>query len=207
MIAAQTHSEAPEAKWCTSCGIKKAIDQFHVDESKADGHRDTCKECRKKLDEVDLLQQRSEAATKELARLEEEAVSRLKELQTGGTLTPHINELLESIMNTFDGVNGFARTLHATYLAAKPGSQNRVKILAMIVQLTQAVTRADLAQQQLEDADDVDIKNMMVEALIEWQKRTQAEPTMLPDLHGEVIDVTAVQTEPEYAEESQHDSD
>jgi hypothetical protein len=202
MIAPQNTTDVTESKWCTSCGIKKALEQFHVDADKPDGHRDTCKECRKKLDEVDLLMERSEAATRQLIALEEEAVARLKEMQTGGTLTPHINELLESIMNTFDGVNGFARTLHATFRTAKPGSQNRVKILALIVQLTQAVTRADLAQQQLEDADEADIKHMMVEALIEWQKRTEASPMMIPDMQGEVIDVTPTVEETD-AEESQ----
>lgn len=174
-------------KWCTHCGIKKELKEFHRDARKEDGHRDVCIECRAKIEKQ--KEESSLAAT--LKELEKEGIDTLGKLSAGGSFDPHINEVFEAMLKPFGGVNGWAKHLFATYLASPPGSQKRVKIHDMMMNLAGKVTKLGLAERQLEHMEERDLLNVMRSHLIEYQKSNDLSSFQVPTLSGEVIDVSS----------------
>jgi len=184
--------KAAGVKFCTSCGVRKSLGEFHKDESKEDGHRDTCKECRSKINE----QKKQDRLDTKLAELEREGLETLATLGSGGSFDPHINEVFEAMLRPFGGVNGWAKNLFATYLACDPGSQKRVKIHDMMMQLAGKVTSLGLAERQLEMMEERDLLNVMRQHLVEYQESNKLSSTAVPNLEGEVVDLKEVDDEP-----------
>lgn len=178
-----------QKKYCTSCGIRKVLEDFHKDESKWDGHRDTCKECRAKINE----QKKQDSLDARLQELEKEGLETLGNLSSGGSFDPHINEVFEAMMKPFGGVNGWAKHLFATYLACDPGSQKRVKIHDMMMQLAGKVTKLGLAERQLDMMEERDLLQIMRQHLVEYQQGNDLPSTALPTLSGDVIDAETVE--------------
>ena len=172
-------------KFCTSCGARMALSEFHKDETKEDGHRDTCKECRKKHNE----KRKQDRLDAQLAQLEKEGLETLATLGSGGSYDPHINEVFEAMLRPFGGVNGWAKHLWATYLSCDPGSQKRVKIHDMMMQLAGKVTSLGLAERQLEMMEERDLLNVMRQHLVEYQESNQLSSTAVPTLEGEVVEL------------------
>ena len=172
-------------KFCTTCGMKKSLDDFHLDKSKSDGHRDTCKECRSKIHE----EQKQNSIDSRLAKLEEEGLQALEKMTGGGSYDPHVNEVFESMMRPFGGVNGWAKHLFATYLACEPGSQKRVKIHDMMMNLAGKVTSLGLTERQLDMMEERDLLQVMRQHLLEYQKSNNLTSTSIPTLTGEVVEV------------------
>jgi len=171
-------------KFCTHCGQRKTLDLFHVDVSKEDGHRDVCKECRTKIAD----QAKQDQLDHRLAVLEEQGLQTLETLKDGGSFDPHINEIFESMLRPFGGVNGWAKHLFATYLACDPGSQKRVKIHDMMMNLASKVTTLGLAERQLDMMEERDLIEVMRQHLIEYQESNSLPATAIPTLNDRVID-------------------
>lgn len=178
-------------KFCTSCGARKVLGEFHKDEAKEDGHRDTCKDCRARVNE----QRKKDRLDAKLAELEKEGLETLSTLGSGGSYDPHINEVFEAMLRPFGGVNGWAKNLFATYLACDPGSQKRVKIHDMMMQLAGKVTSLGLAERQLEMMEERDLLNVMRQHLVEYQKSNKLPSTAVPTIKGEVVDIMEAEDE------------
>ena len=182
--------EAEEAvdgeKWCNHCGIMKPLKDFHRDSRKEDGHRDVCIECRAKIEK----EKEKESLDARLKELEQEGIETLGKLSSGGSFDPHINQVFESMLKPFGGVDGWAKHLFATYLASPPGSQKRVKIHDMMMQLAGKVTKLGLAERQLDQMEERDLLNVMKQHLVEYQQGNNLLPTEIPTLEGEVVDIS-----------------
>ena len=107
----------------------------------------------------------------------------------GGSYDPHVNEVFESMMRPFGGVNGWAKHLFATYLACEPGSQKRVKIHDMMMNLAGKVTSLGLTERQLDMMEERDLLQVMRQHLLEYQKSNNLTSTSIPTLTGEVVEV------------------
>ena len=83
--------------------------------------------------------------------------------------------------------------MFATYLASDPGSQKRVKIHDMMMQLAGKVTKLGLAERQLDMMEERDLLQVMRQHLVEYQKGNELPPTAIPTLDGDVIDADAVE--------------
>lgn len=173
-------------KFCTSCGVKMALSEFHKDATKPDGHRDTCKKCRSEI----IAQSKQQVLSEELKKVEQEGLEALGELSSGGSFDPHINEVFEAMMKPFGGVNGWARHLFATYLACDPGSQKRVKMHDMLMQLAGKVTKLGLAERQLDMMEEKDLLQVMRGHIVEFQKGNDLPPTAIPAFGDSVIDAS-----------------
>jgi hypothetical protein len=167
----------PGFKFCTTCGKRKALEDFHKDDSKADGHRDTCKMCRKEIN----ARARDARRKKQIQELENQGLDALGKMSSGGSLDPHINEVFEAIMRPFGGVNGYAKHLFATYLACDPGSQRRIKIHEMIIRLADKVTKMGLAERQLEMMEERDLKRVLEKHMLEYKEQTGYLPSASVD--------------------------
>lgn len=176
-------------KFCTHCGLRKSFNCFHKDDTKEDGHRNVCKECRSKIND-DKKKARLDAKLKEV---EQEGLEALGNLSAGGSFDPHINEVFEAMMKPFGGVNGWAKHLFATYLACDPGSQKRVKIHDMMMQLAGKVTKLGLAERQLDMMEERDLLQVMQQHLVEYQENNELPSTAIPTLSDEVVDAESVE--------------
>lgn len=124
-------SETTSLKWCTHCGDQKPLFEFHRDANNPDGFKNQCKECRAEIhaeEEDDKIDPRIKA-------IEEEALEVLDTLTTGGTMSPHTEDVIDSFMRVAGGIDGFIRRLQAQYYACNPGSQQRTKIDLAMIQL------------------------------------------------------------------------
>lgn len=184
-IEAAKHVEG--RKYCTNCGLQKEYSFFHVDEQKPDGYRDVCKECRSNLNE-ERKRQRLDVKIK---KMEEENLSALDQMASGGSFDPDLNEVFEAIMRPFGGVNGFAKNLYATYLVNPPGSQKRIKIQEMIVRMADKVTQLGLAERRLELMEEQDLMQIMRKHLNDYQQGNNLPGTAIPTLSGNVVDIEA----------------
>ena len=100
----------------------------------------TCKKCKKKL-----------ARQRKLEKIEGGAVDAfVSKVLSGGPNIPHTAELLESLMNYFGGVNGFAGIAMKQYWDAPPGSRTRSGILDMVVRLASKNTEQGGAKKPID---------------------------------------------------------
>lgn len=182
-------SQAIGKKHCTHCGEEKdCVAAFDRDCNKEDGFKDVCKKCRAKLHKegkIALDQTKAEA----LQKIEDEGVRVLESLGTGGSFAPHIEELLEAVMEPFGGVRGYAKHLYAEYLACPVGSQRRAKYHHMITELINRVSKMELAEKRLEMMEDNDVVNIMVKHLKSFQESTHLGDATIPTLNGSVVSV------------------
>ena len=179
----QIEKELIEFKYCTNCGVKKSMANFDKDKSKEDGKKDTCKDCRKLL----RKQYKENTEKREIQRVEEEGMASLAEMSSGGSFDPHLNEVFEAMMRPFGGVNGWARHLFATYMAAEAGSQKRVKIHEMMMSLANRVTKLGLAERQLDMMEERDLLQVMRQHISDYQKGNKLSSDMVPTLQGGVV--------------------
>lgn len=178
-------------KYCTHCGILKPYELFHKDASRQDGYKDVCRECRSEIDK----EQRKRVLDDRIRAVDDEGMEALGKMTPGGSYDPHINEVFEAVLRPFGGVNGWAKHLFATYLAAEPGSARRVKIHDMIMQLAGKVTKLGLAERQLDMMEERDLLNVMRQYLTEYQSSNDLPSTALPDPRGGIIDASELDAE------------
>lgn len=166
-------------KFCTTCGIEKNLFEFSEDKSTKDGLRRQCRACRRETKHAELRRRKARQQEKAIERQQQQGYEILDALANGGKNNPHIAEVYESLMNAFGGVDGYAKWFFADFLAAKPGSQNRVKLHQMLVTLTAKVSQQGLAEQRLEMLDREDLMRII---------RQAAEGDDDLELIGQVVD-------------------
>lgn len=177
--------EMKGSKYCTTCGERKDLSEFNKDISKPDGYRDTCSKCRADIRQ----QQKQDQLDRRLAVLEEEGLNTLGTMTSGGTFDPHVNEVFEAMMRPFGGVNGWAKHMFATYLAAPPGSSKRIKIHDMMMNLAAKVTKLGLAERKLDMMEEKDLIDVMGKYIHEFQDANRLPPSALPGTNNTIIDV------------------
>jgi hypothetical protein len=174
-------------KYCTYCGILKELEHFHVDRSKPDGHRDHCIDCRK------AIRAEENALAIPLANMEEQAIETLDSLSSsGGSMTPHSSEALEAIIKPFGGVEGLGKWMFATFLAARPGSAIRERLLSRVIDLIEMNTERGDASVPLERMEDADLVRIMSINLIEYQKKASLPSNAIPTIDGKLVDAKKV---------------
>lgn len=100
----------------------------------------TCRKCKKAI-----------ARRKKLDGLETKALdSFVTRVVSGGANVPHTAELLESMMNYFGGVNGFASMAMKQYYDSPPGSRMRTSMLEMVVKLASKNTEQGGARKPIQ---------------------------------------------------------
>lgn len=85
-------------------------------------------------------------------------VNELGDMKVDPNNLPHIASVLENLMRAFGGVEGFSRHVALNYLAAKPGSLTRNKMLQSIMSMAVKVSESGAAKVPLELLDDSDIE-------------------------------------------------
>lgn len=131
---------------------------FDRDNSNENGFKGICKICRS--------EQRRHKDNEEIAErvrmLDKATLKALTGLATSPKAdlvsVPHMATCLEHLIGVFGGPQGYAQHSMANYLMAKPGSQNRVKILQMVQQLFIKVSEAGYAQVPLEKMTDEQLR-------------------------------------------------
>lgn len=152
----------PEAKHCSVCRDKLPLDAAHFDRDRSsdDGFRNECKQCRAELrkkvsdEEIDeRLQQLDRAA---LTMLQAAAMKEYSKV-------PHIAEVFECLMRVFGGPQGFAEHFLGTYLSAKPGSQQRIKLLNIVSMLANQATQSGAVKVPKDLLSDEDLEREITE--------------------------------------------
>lgn len=59
----------------------------------------------------------------------------IEKILDAGAQVPHLSELVERFYEMVGGPRGFAQLLHEEWLAAKPGSMQRARIMEMILRM------------------------------------------------------------------------
>lgn len=188
-------------KWCTHCGAKKSVNEFHVDAGSHDGYRSHCKECRAALH----AEQQESGMDPRLSAIEEEGLEALENLHRGGSYVPHTSELLESVLRPFGGSDGFGKTLAGLFYQCPPGGSQRVKIASMIVDLVKSNTQIDAADEKLEDMNERDLQRVMQMALTEYQKKKGLHEGAIPALEVKPARSTRSRSPVEHEEVSSDD--
>lgn len=180
--------EIPEdRKYCTHCGELKHKTEFHVDSTRADGYRDHCKQCR------ELIRQEQQALAAPLVNMEEQALDMLDSLSSsGGSHVPHTTEAVEALMRPFGGMDGFGKWMFATFLAARPGSTVRERLLSRILDLVEMNSAKGDADAPLDKMEDRDLIRIMSVHLLEFQKKSELPSTAVPTVDGKVVDAVRV---------------
>lgn len=174
-------------KYCTNCGEEKETDgDFDKDSTKPDGHRDVCKACRSTLRKETEDRRRAVAHFEDMER---QNLETLATLSGGGALSPHASEMLESLMEPFQGQRGFAKHLWAEYMRAPPGGQLRFKYMQMIMELVKQVSKLDLAERKLDMLDDADLVREMRKHLTSFQENLNLDENAIPVPDGGFIEI------------------
>jgi hypothetical protein len=110
-------------------------EEFDTDNTKSDGLRSWCKQCRKKKE----LAAEFDQITKVVQSIEGPILATLGQAQTGGTNIPHQLQVIEGIVSLMGGIDGFVAFYVAQIMAAPPGGVIRERMLNTVwraIQLT-----------------------------------------------------------------------
>jgi hypothetical protein len=142
-------------KVCGHCCLEKPAndDHFDVDQSKPDGFRNWCKECRKNKQELKRLK----AAADVIDTLDKELLRNLSQAKAGGSNVPHIAQICEAITQILGGHQGIAQHWASTMLAAKPGSQTRERMLGGLLKAITTLSDSNKVSMPAELMSDEDI--------------------------------------------------
>lgn len=136
-------------------------DYFHRNRSKQTGFHNECRDCRRRVKEE---KQEAVSETLDLIRqLEAVDIKMLHRLATQpdpieATTLPHVSTVLEHVMEMFGGSEGYAKCVMSEFLAARPGSVQRQKLLDMVLRLTNKVTDSGAARVPLKHLTDEDLE-------------------------------------------------
>lgn len=146
------------------CGqeLPKSPDYFDRDNSRPDGLKSICKSCRAEQ----RKKREDEALAEKLKSLERTALLTMEQMVSKGSSVPHMAEVFQRLMESFNGVDGFAQHYMAQYLSAQPGSAIRQKMLDTMIRLNQKVSESGAAQKSLEDLTDEDLERIHKERLL-----------------------------------------
>lgn len=165
-------------KSCARCAEELPIEAFDRDASKPDGYKSHCKKCRAAALESRRLQQAGQV----LQELQNGLIRNLAHSKPGGPDLPHIAEVCQSIIHLFGGVDGMAQQFLANYIAAKPGSLTRERMLSNLMKMNAVVSDSKKVEMPVELMSDQDLQ-----AEIEERKKrlmVEGECTIVEDADG-----------------------
>jgi hypothetical protein len=164
-------------KVCGHCCLEKPAndDHFDVDQSKPDGFRNWCKECRKKRADLKRLKNAADV----IETLDKELLRNLTKSKNGGSNVPHIAQLCEAIVHILGGHQGVAQHWASNMIAAKPGSQTRERMLTGLIKQLAVLSDSNKVSMPAELMSDEDL-----EAEIARRER----PTVLNSTAEEITD-------------------
>jgi hypothetical protein len=164
-------------KVCGHCCLEKPAndDHFDVDQSKPDGFRNWCKECRKKKQDMKRLKNAADV----IETLDKELLRNLAKSKNGGSNVPHIAQLCEAIVHILGGHQGVAQHWASNMIAAKPGSQTRERMLTGLLKQLAVLSDSNKVSMPAELMSDEDL-----EAEIARRER----PTVLNSTAEEITD-------------------
>jgi hypothetical protein len=164
-------------KVCGHCCLEKPAndDHFDVDQSKPDGFRNWCKECRKKKQDMKRLKNAADV----IETLDKELLRNLTKSKNGGSNVPHIAQLCEAIVHILGGHQGVAQHWASNMIAAKPGSQTRERMLTGLIKQLAVLSDSNKVSMPAELMSDEDL-----EAEIARRER----PTVLNSTAEEITD-------------------
>lgn len=150
---------------CRRCDRRKPLnsDYFDRDMDKESGFRTVCKQCRKEIREGEeepptlSLQDSSDLNDRNVL----EAVKELSRVGGDPNNLPHIATVLENLMRAFGGIEGFSRHVALNYLASRPGSMARNKILQSIMSMAVKVSESGATKPPLDLMDEADLRREM----------------------------------------------
>jgi hypothetical protein len=193
-----------ETKVCSKCQMElpKSAQHFDRKRSSPDGFHGECKVCRKEKGEAKAgSSDENRPIDAFIAKSDSTALAQLEQLiqrETPTTSLPHAAEVFEEVMGLWNGAAGFAATLRAEFLAARPGSEGRRKILQKIQELMLYVSQSGHAKVPLHLQNDEDLRRTTTMLLAQMNAQRLTE--MFPDLNltlqnavnlPKVIDATA----------------
>jgi hypothetical protein len=115
---------------CQGC---KPEDEFDRDDSKPDGLRTWCRQCRKERRDAVEDEAEGDAIRKMILSMDHTVLARLSEVNSdGGTNLPHQVQALECILQRLGGVEGFATYYVAQLIGSPVGGGIREKMLSKI---------------------------------------------------------------------------
>jgi hypothetical protein len=147
-------SLVPQSKRCHRCELEQPLERFDRDATKPDGYRSVCKSCRCHIAEAKRLEQAADM----LKALDLGLVRALANSKPGGTDVPHLAEIYQSIIHLLGGVQGLAQQYVATYIASKPGSQTRERLLGQVVKMGEVVSDSKKVEMPVELMSDQDLE-------------------------------------------------
>lgn len=152
----QLARRTPEGmKVCGQCCEQKPANEDHFDKdgSKNDGFRNWCKECRKNKQEMKRLKN----AANVIEAMDAELLKGITQSKNGGSNVPHIAQVAEAWIQILGGHQGVAQHLASTYLAAKPGSQTRERLLGQLLKMIAGLSDSNKVSMPAELMSDEDI--------------------------------------------------
>lgn len=156
--------QAPTSRQCDSCGNVYELTPKYFPRLPGTQatFQATCKKCKKE-----------KKRRKKLDSLEGKAVDAfVGRVISGGASVPHTAELLESLMNYFGGVNGFASMAMKQYWDSDPGSRMRSSMLEMVVRLATKNTEQGGARKPIqlytEDELEKEINKRLEQAVLTY---------------------------------------
>lgn len=125
-------------KECGKCRkeLPANTDFFDKDKSKTDGLKGWCKQCRQAKKDLE----RNQHAAQMLETLDKTVMANLAKAKPGGSAMPHATEIYQCLMGMVGGPQGFAMHWAATFIASKPGSMTRERMLSALQKLAVAVS-------------------------------------------------------------------
>lgn len=166
---------APGMKICGKCQqeLPKNTDHFDRDSSKPSGFKGWCKKCRA---ERRAMTQAKEAAQM-LEKLDLAIVANLAEAKPGGSCIPHQAEVYQNIMALMGGAQGLAMHFVSTYIAAKPGSMTRERMLGQINKMGASLSESAKVSPPTELMSDEEIEARLKES----DERLKIVPAVVKD--------------------------
>lgn len=164
-----------DSKTCIECGVTFPATNRYWHKSK-DGFHARCRNCRNKREKESRKRKRN----KKLDQMERGAVDLfVAAARLGGANIPHSSELLETIMEYFGGVRGFANAYMKQYYDSPIGGAFRTKMLDSVVRLVTTNTAMGGAKKPLE---------LMSEEELESELRRQVMEAAVSMKNFEVVD-------------------
>jgi len=148
---------------CRVCekSLPQTADWFHRDSSTPSGFREVCKTCRKQKEDI----ARDKAIVQKVRELDLKTLEILSSPHSPKqTRIPHQAEMYEKLMIGFGGPEGFTQHFIANFLASKPGTAIREKMLRAILNLSKDVTQVGATSKDLKALSDDELEKEVEEA-------------------------------------------
>lgn len=196
----QPHPYDPEKRiplvaFCKRCSRKLPLttEYWQLDATKKLGFCKPCKECRSKYERdtdtgammiagytVEEAEEKLNAMNRKFC----EFILKVPEDPWKGTLDG-AEEVYHQILRYAGGPDGIAKMLMAQYIASKPGSMVRQKVLNEIIALSKKVTEMHLTETPLDKMSDDELQAKLKQLSGQWDQRNAPKPF---EVSGRVVE-------------------